>query len=275
MRDLQGKTAVVTGAGRGIGRATAVAFAEAGCCLALCDVAEEGLDETRTAIARRRPRCRIGSWRVDVADSEAMEGFAESVVEQFGTADVVVNNAGINVTARFENHTLERFRDVMDVNLGGVVHGCRSFLPYMRDGAGGHIVNISSAFGLVGAAGQTAYSASKFAVRGFSQALREELAEEDVDVSVVYPGCIGTAIVREAEIPDEEIAEKIRSYFDRFGTSPDVVAYRIVDAVRTGRQRVVVTPEAKLFDWLRRIVPTAGNRIANRLLARIVGIEPV
>lgn len=272
MNHLVDNIAVVTGAASGIGRATAIAFADAGCRVVCVDIDEVGLDETRARIERAVPDATIGLRTVDVADAEAMDELAASVVDEFDGVDIIVNNAGINITGRFDQHSLEDFQRTFDVNLWGVIHGCRAFLPYLRRQNRGHVVNISSIFGVVGVTGQAAYCASKFAVRGLSETLHEELAATDIGVSVVFPGCIDTDIIHDATIHDTTVADDIRNYFTTHGHAPAVVADRIVDAVRRNRHRVVVTPESHVLDLLRRLAPTLGNRIANRLMSRLLGL---
>ncbi len=274
MTPLTDRTVVITGAASGIGYACCLAFADAGCHIAAVDRNADGLSETADAIAEQTPGCRVNTYVVDVTDADAVDELAEDVADDFGDIHVVINNAGINVTGSFEEHSLEDFRRVFDVNLWGVIHGCRSFLPYLKRAGRGHIVNLSSLFGIVGVAGQSAYSASKFAVRGLSESLHEELADTDVSVTVVHPGCIKTSIIDDATIHDADSVDRIHDYFSKHGCEPDVVARRIVDAVEDNTHRLLVTAESRAFDWLRRITPTRGNRLANRLMGWMVGITP-
>ena len=271
MKRLTQRTAVVTGAASGIGRATALELADAGCHLALVDIDEAGLAESEQMVKRRGAR--TSCFAVDVGDAAAMEELAADVVEEFGEVHVVINNAGINVTASFEDHELEDFEKTFDVNFWGVVYGCRYFLPYLRQVDEAHIVNISSVFGIVGVAGQSAYSASKFAVRGLSESLHEELSDTSIGVTVVHPGCINTQIIHRARIADEELARRARAHFLSKGCRPEVVGQKIVAAVLADRHRLLVTPEAWVTDFLRRLIPTRGNRLANRMMARVLGVE--
>ncbi len=273
MQTLDSRIAVITGAASGIGRATAIAMADAGCHVALVDVDTDGLAEVLARISSDRPatsvRCK--AYEADVGDARAMEELTDEVISEFGAVHIVVNNAGINVTARFEDHSLEDFRRTFDVNLWGVIHGCHFFLPYLRRVDEAHIVNISSAFGIVGTAGQAAYCASKFAVRGLTETLHEELKDTSIGVTVVHPGCIATNIVNTAQFSDDQLAADSRAYFERNGCAPEKVAQRIVTAIRKNQHRVLVTPEARLFDLARRIAPTSGNRLANRALGVFLG----
>ena len=273
MKRLANRTAVITGAASGIGRATAQALAERGCHLALADIDAEGLAATKSLIAADHRDLDIRTYDVDVGDAERVERFASQVIDDFGAAHILVNNAGINVTARFEEHSLDDFRRTFDVNLWGVIHGCRSFMPHLRAADEAHIVNISSLFGILGTAGQAAYTASKFAVRGLSESLHEELASTSVGVSVVHPGCVDTNIVHSGKCYDPDQAEQIRQFFAKNGCSPDVVARRIVEAVESDAHRVLVTRETYVIDWIRRLMPTRGNRLAHRFMARFSGID--
>lgn len=273
MRSLQGKTAIITGAASGIGKATAIALAQRGLSLGLVDINAPALDDLQSHLQTSVEHLSFTTHRCDVSDPQAMEKMAQQAIAEHGGVDIVINNAGINITASFEEHTLRDFQRTFDVNLWGVIHGCRSFLPHLKTRPWGHLVNISSAFGIVGVASQSAYSASKFAVRGFSESLHEELADTPVDVSVVHPGCIATSIVESARIANADAVDEITAFFRDHGHDPDVVARRIIKAVERRTHRVVVTPEAYLLDLLRRLMPTTGNRIANRLMQRFMDTD--
>lgn len=273
MKELKQRVAIITGAASGIGRATALALAQSGCRCALVDLDETGLEETRRLVttAGGEAQCHLS----DVSNVSQMQALAEKVLADFHAVHILVNNAGINVTASFEEHSLEDFHRVMSVNLLGVVNGCHVFLPYLREVDEAHIVNISSIFGIVGVAGQTAYSASKFAVRGFTEALEEELKGSNVGVSVVYPGCINTNIIHSATIYEENLRSEAANYFQQNGLPPDAVARRILRAIRHNEPRVRITVESYLFDWLRRLAPITGNRLANSLMQRLVGVDDI
>ncbi|MFU8804735.1 MAG: SDR family NAD(P)-dependent oxidoreductase [Bradymonadaceae bacterium] len=271
MKKLDGRIAVITGAASGIGRSTALALARAGCRIALVDINPEELDETRRQITEAGGKA--DAFITDVSDAEQMQTLADDVIGTFGAVHIVVNNAGINVTASFDDHSLDDFERVLGVNLFGVIHGCHVFLPHLRQVDEAHIVNVSSVFGIVGVAGHAAYSASKFAVRGLSESLFEELHGSSIGVSVVHPGCINTNIVSASTMYDEGLRTQAASYFQRFGVSPDVVAVRIVRAIRRNEHRVRVTRETYLLDWMRRLAPMTGNHRANRLMQRLMGIK--
>ena len=180
MKKLSDRVAVVTGAAGGIGRATSLALAKEGCHLALCDVNTVGLEET-AAMARELGRT-VSTHIVDVSNKERMRAFAEEVVAQHGGVNILVNNAGVTVTAPFEHHSLEDFEWIVGINLWGVIYGCKFFLPYLQKADEAHIVNLSSLFGLLGVPSQTSYCATKFAVHGFSEALWVELRDQNIGV---------------------------------------------------------------------------------------------
>lgn len=274
MKRLANRIALITGAASGIGRATALALADAGCALALVDIDETGLAATKALIAADHPQLQVACFCTDVADGDAVDDLADQVIDTFGALHILVNNAGINITASFEEHSRRDFERTFAVNLWGVIHGCQAFLPHLRRVDEAHIVNISSLFGIVGVAGQSAYSASKFAVRGLSETLHEELRQTAIGVSVVHPGCIATNIVNDARIADAEVAAKARRHFADKGCAPAVVADHIVDAIQSDRHRVLVTAETHLGDWARRLLPTAGNRLFNAVIRRFMGTDP-
>src|SRR5680860_138574 len=210
MKTLDGKVVVITGAGSGIGRALALNVAAKGAILALSDVDEVGLLET-VERARTQTAREIRTDKLDVRDRDEMASYAASVKEQFGRVNVVVNNAGVALHGDFEEVSYEQFEWVMGINFWGVVNGTKEFLPHLVESGDGHVVNISSLFGLMGMPGQSAYNASKFAVRGFTEALRQEMlmAKHPVQVSCVHPGGIRTAIARNARTTESHDAATI------------------------------------------------------------------
>ncbi|MCB9700925.1 MAG: SDR family NAD(P)-dependent oxidoreductase [Myxococcales bacterium] len=269
MRNLRDRVAVVTGSASGIGRATAVALAERGADLALADVDEVGLRETARLVEAAGRRAT--THRVDVSAREAMEAFAADVLESHGRIHVVVNNAGVSVTAPFEDHSLEDFEWLMGVNFWGVVYGCKFFLPHIKAAGEGHIVNISSLFGLIGLPTQSSYAASKFAVRGFSESLRTELRPYGIGVTSVHPGGINTNIVKSSRFTETASGQKakvIRS-FEKTGWPPELVGRRIVEAIERDKARMLVGPETYVTDYAKRLVPELTNRLVDRLRRRM------
>jgi butyryl-CoA dehydrogenase len=258
MQQLHGRVAAITGAGSGIGRALAVELARRGAHLALCDVDEIGLADTVNRCEGREVK--VTSRLVDVAERAAVFEWADQVVADHGKTNLIVNNAGVAVAAPVDVMSFEDFDWLVQINLYGVVHGTQAFLPHLKAAGEGHVVNLSSVFGLVSIPSQSAYNAAKFGVRGFTDALRIELDIEDCGVSAttVHPGGIKTNIMRNARL-DETVRDMagerdMVSSFDRLAmTTPEKAARVIIAAVQRNKRRVLVGPDAKLFDLLSRL----------------------
>jgi len=254
MRQLAGRVAVVTGAASGIGRALGFALAAKGCDLALVDVDAEGLERTASELLALGATASL--HRVDVADRAAMERLAEDVIREHGRVHILVNNAGVSVSSLFEEQSLEDFEWLIGINFWGVVHGCKYFLPLLKQVEEAHIVNLSSLFGIVGVPTQSSYNASKFAVRGLSEALRAELAGTGVGVSVVHPGGVNTNIVRRGRMANEDERDELIATFERVGMAPDRAAAKIVRGIETNRARIRIGRETYALDWAKRAFPT-------------------
>ena len=257
-RNLSGKVGVVTGAGSGIGRATALALAERGANLAICDVDDVGLAETADRIKALGRE--VFSQTVDVAQADAMQAFAQATRSALGRVDIVVNNAGIGLAGLFVDVPLEAWTKILGINISGVIHGCHAFLPGMIEAdAGGHIVNIASMAGYCQAPGMTAYGTTKFGVLGFSECLRAELSVHGIGVTAVCPGVINTAIVRTSKMyglnEDPELREQGIRAFERRNYSPERVAQKILRAVQKNRGVAPISPEAWAGYWVKRLVP--------------------
>jgi NADP-dependent 3-hydroxy acid dehydrogenase YdfG len=263
---VTGQIAVVTGAGSGIGRATAHALAAKGARVAICDV-----DRTRVeAVAAELGERVLVARAVDVSDRAQMEAFAAAVHEHAPAADVVVNNAGVAVAGAFLDTKLDDIDWLLGINLRGVVHGCHFFAPAMAERGRGQIVNIASIFGIFPAPNSTAYVASKFAVLGFSQSLRAELAPRGVGVTAICPGMIATQIVADARHGGEMETKrsKIVETFKTRGAPPSLVADAIVEAVRTNPAVRTVGRDARVVAAMYRAAPRLATRLAAMVARR-------
>ncbi|HEY1810841.1 MAG TPA: SDR family NAD(P)-dependent oxidoreductase [Kofleriaceae bacterium] len=263
--NLQDRVVVVTGAGSGIGRATALAFAKQGARIAACDVDQARLDTLKTELGDRA----LVVSRVDVSDRNQMSGFAGAVHAVAPAADVVVNNAGVAVGGSFLETSLDDWDWVVNINLLGVVHGCHFFAPKMVErGAGGHIVNISSIFGIYPATQTSAYVATKFAVRGFSLSLRDELAPHKIGVTAICPGMIATEIINDGRMAgqlDGKRRTKMAKTFAARGLPPAKVADAILAAVATNPAVRTVGRDARVLAALTRVAPNSVSRLGSRL----------
>lgn len=267
MNNLNGRIAAITGAGSGIGRALAEELSRRGAHLALSDVNEVGLAET---VARCEGRgVKVTSQIVDVADRAAVEAWADLVVDEHGAVNLIFNNAGVAVAATVESISYEDFEWLMNINFWGVVHGTKAFLPHLKAAGEGHVVNVSSVFGLVSIPSQSAYNAAKFAVRGFTDALRIELEIDPCGVSAttIHPGGIATNIARDARVDDSvaDVAgstEEAMVEFDKFlRTPPEKAARQILKAVERNRRRALIGPDAVVFDAVSRLPAGLYQRV--------------
>jgi NAD(P)-dependent dehydrogenase (short-subunit alcohol dehydrogenase family) len=263
MTSITGKVAVVTGAGSGIGRALTYELARRGATVAISDVDEVGLAETAKRVGVIGAH--LHEQRLDVTDRPAVLAYADTVAAEFGVVNIVINNAGIAFTGDIEAMSYEQIERVMDVDFWGVVNGTKAFLPHVIASGGGHIVNISSLFGLMSIPGQSAYNAAKFAVRGFTEALRQEMivAGHPVNVTCVHPGGIKTAIARNAGAVAGHDPAALAQFFDAklARTSPESAARSILRAVTSDRPRAVVGLDAKVLDVLVRLVGARYERL--------------
>jgi NADP-dependent 3-hydroxy acid dehydrogenase YdfG len=272
MTQVRGKVAVVTGAGSGIGRALACELGRRGAVLAISDVDEAGLAETAKQL--RVIGAKVSVARLDVTDRAAVLRYADDVVAEFGTVNIVINNAGIAFTGDVEQMSFEQIERVVDVDFWGVVNGTKAFLPHLIASGDGHVVNVSSLFGLMAVPGQSAYNAAKFAVRGFTEALRQEMLvnRHPVRVTCVHPGGIKTAIARNAGAVEGHDAAQLAEFFDRklARTSAESAARTIVRAIIGNRPRSVVGLDAKALDLLVRVAGPAYQRLVALTVGRTV-----
>ncbi|MGB7167139.1 MAG: SDR family oxidoreductase [Mycobacterium sp.] len=269
MEGFAGKVAAVTGAGSGIGRALAVELARSGASVAISDVNTEGLAQTEEQLkAIGTP---VRSDRLDVTEREAFHLYADQINEHFGKVNQIYNNAGIAYTGDVDISQYKDIERVMDVDFWGVVNGTKAFLPHLIASGDGHIVNVSSLFGLMAMPGQAAYNAAKFAVRGFTEALRQEMTlnREPVKVTSVHPGGIKTAIARNATTAEGVDPAAQSTFFDKrlASTSPQRAAEIILQGVAKNKARVLVGRDAVVLDLIVRITGSGYQR----LFAPVVG----
>ena len=271
MSPFEGKVAVITGAGSGIGRALALNLAAQGAHLALSDIDNEGL--TNTVRQAEALGATVKSDRLNVAEREAVLAYADTVVARFGQVHQVYNNAGIAYNGDVENTEFKDIERIIDVDFWGVVNGTKAFLPHLIASRDGHVVNISSVFGLIAVPGQSAYNAAKFAVRGFTEALRQEMlvAQHPVKVTCVHPGGIKTAVARNATVAEGQDAQGFAEFFDKHMArhTPEMAAAKILDAVGKGRARAVVGWDAKALDILARAIGPAYQRVIAAAVSRL------
>jgi hypothetical protein len=271
VRELNDKVVVITGAASGIGRALAVETARRGAVLALSDVDLPGLQGTADLVEQATGRsARLD--RLDVRDREAWSAYAATVVGELRRVNVVVNNAGVALSGDVADLEHEHLTQVMDVDFWGVVHGTRAFLPHLIASGDGAVVNMSSLFGLLAVPGQSAYNAAKFAVRGFTEALRQEMLvhRHPVTVTCVHPGGVRTAIARNAAAADGVDQARNAEFFDRHlaRTTPERAAEVIVEGMLAGRPRVLVGADAKLLDAFVRLTGSGYQRVVAGVTGR-------
>ncbi|NKF24267.1 SDR family NAD(P)-dependent oxidoreductase [Solimonas marina] len=268
MKSFHDKVAAITGAGSGMGRELAIELAKQGCHVAISDVNENGLAETVEQL--KAYSVRVTAQSLDVANREAVYAWADQVVADHGKVNLVFNNAGVALGATLEGVSYEDFEWIMNINFWGVVYGSKAFLPHLRASGDGHVINTSSVFGLFAVPGNGCYNASKFAVRGFNECLRQELelTRAPVSLTSVHPGGIKTGIAQSARMTkslEGVLAKDEKSAKDNFDklfiTTANRAALIILKAVQGNKRRVLVGPDAKLFDVMVRMLPAAHQRL--------------
>jgi short-subunit dehydrogenase len=268
--NLTNRVAVITGAGSGIGRATALAMARRGCHLALADIIEAGAKET--ARAAQALGVRATAHRLDVADRDAVRAFPEAVKAAHQQVDLLMNNAGVALAGTFEQVGEADFEWLMEINFHGVVRMTRAFLPLLHSSDDARVVNVSSIFGIITPPGMAAYSASKFAVRGFSNVLRHELEGSTVGVSVVHPGGVATAISKSARIPagvsGEEVESRRKAMEKLLRMPPERAGELIVRGIEKRQARILVGSDAKVAALLERLAPVGYWNLLKRATKR-------
>ena len=267
---LSERTAVITGAASGIGRAVSVALARRKCNLALADIDDKGLIKTAELVAKEGVR--VSCHRLDVGNPDAVAAFPQVVKADHPGVDVLVNNAGVALGGTFDVVSAEDFEWLFGINFWGVVRMTRAFLPTLKTSDEARLVNLSSLFGLVAPPGQTAYVASKFAVRGFSESLRHELKGSTVGVTVVHPGGVATSIADKARAPAgapaEEVARQASAMKKILRLPPEVAGETIVRGIERRKPRVLVGNDAKLLALIERLLPVSNWPVIERLMNR-------
>ena len=274
MTAISGSAVAVTGAASGIGRALALELAARGADLALADRDEAGLAAVAAEIAKAGAR-KVTVHRVDVGEDNQIAGFAETATSAHPSLNILINNAGVTLLGQFHEIDQAQMEWLFNINFWGTVHATRAFLPQLARQREAHIVNVSSIFGIVAPPGQTAYCASKFAVRGFSESLRHELAVagSPVRLSVVHPGGVATSIVRNSRtgtgVSDNTRRAQAIEWFDASAkTTPVAAARTIIDGVEKNRPRILIGSDARLMDLLQRFLPATYWSVLQRRLGR-------
>lgn len=275
MKQFAGKVAAVTGAGSGIGRALALELAQRKCHLSLCDIDAEALQQTVTEV--NAFGVNVTSRTVDVAQRDAVYEWAEATVRDHGKVNLVFNNAGVALVTTVEGADYAELEWIMGINFWGVVYGTKAFLPHLKAAGEGHIINLSSVFGIAGIPGQCGYNAAKFAVRGFTECLREELDIQrcGVSASSVHPGGIKTNIARRARNNGTVAAlgmdiDPSGDAFEKAArTTPAQAAQIILRGVEKNKRRILVGPDAHVIDWIVRIFPSRYQGVVIWLMRKV------
>lgn len=251
MYSLSGKVVLVTGAGSGIGKALAELLSKKGARLALADWDAEALKATADAL-----KTPVIFEKYDVADKNATEAFANKAIKHYGQVDVVINNAGVALLQKVQDMSYDDLKWLMDINFWGVVYGTHAVLPQMLERGTGYVVNISSLYGQIAWPANSAYCAAKFAVRGYTEVMTQDLKGTGVKALSVHPGGIQTNIVRNARVADEKTKKGIVGSFDKLAmTSPESAAAQIVRAMEKGKVKLIIGQDAKALDRIQRLMP--------------------
>ncbi len=268
--NFQDKVAAITGAGSGMGQALALALASRGCHVAIADINEPALGETRSLIEAQHA-VKVTEHTLDVADRQAVEQFAADVVAGHGKVNMIFNNAGVSVTDTVEHMRYEDFEWLMGINFWGVIYGSKAFLPYLQQVDEAHVINTSSIFGVIAVPSQSAYNASKFAVRGFTYAMRGELTETHIGVSCVQPGGVKTNIIKSSRyVAADNNAPTREEFINRFeeiaGLTSAQAAEQILRGVLANKAQILVGRDARLAALLERLAPVRYLRVVASFL---------
>ncbi|GLG84475.1 SDR family NAD(P)-dependent oxidoreductase [Acinetobacter calcoaceticus] len=267
MKNFKNKVAAITGAGSGIGQQLAILLAKQGCHLSLSDINEKGLQQT-VELLKPYSTISVTTKKLDVSDREAVKQWAQETVQDHGSVNLIFNNAGVALGSTVEGATYEDLEWIVGINFWGVVYGTKEFLPFIKQTQDGHIINISSLFGLTAQPTQSAYNATKFAVRGFTESLRQELDIEKSGVSslCVHPGGIRTNIAKSAKMSDSlnslgmDPTKSIQNFDKLLRTPPEEAARQILQAVLKNKRRLLIGSDAKILDAFQRVFPTGYQR---------------
>jgi len=275
---LQDSVIAITGAGSGIGRSLALECARQGAMLAISDINLEALQVTKSQVLAQSPNTDVLIHEINVADKDQVFQWSEDVFAHFGKVNVIINNAGVALSATVEAMQYEDFEWLMDINFWGVVHGCKAFLPHLKKSSWGHIVNVSSLFGLISTPNTSAYNAAKFAVKGFSESLRIELmmTHKQLDLSCVHPGGIKTNIANYARDGGDKVGsagrmstqERSDNFNDKFAkTTPEQAAKIIINGIIKKQPRILVGLDAKILDLLQRFLPVKYQKVVKKVFS--------
>ncbi|EKU38173.1 SDR family NAD(P)-dependent oxidoreductase [Acinetobacter sp. AYS6] len=267
MKNFKNKVAAITGAGSGIGQQLAILLAKQGCHLSLSDINEKGLAQT-VELLKPYSDITVTTKKLDVSDREAVKQWAQETVQDHGSVNLIFNNAGVALGSTVEGATYEDLEWIVGINFWGVVYGTKEFLPFIKQTQDGHIINISSLFGLTAQPTQSGYNATKFAVRGFTESLRQELDIEKSGVSslCVHPGGIRTNIAKSAKMSDSlnslgmDPTKSIQNFDKLLRTPPEEAARQILQAVLKNKRRLLIGSDAKILDAFQRLFPTGYQR---------------
>ena len=267
MKNFKNKVAAITGAGSGIGQQLAILLAKQGCHLSLSDINEKGLEQT-VELLKPYSTITVTTKKLDVSDREAVKQWAQETVQDHGSVNLIFNNAGVALGSTVEGATYEDLEWIVGINFWGVVYGTKEFLPFIKQTQDGHIINISSLFGLTAQPTQSGYNATKFAVRGFTESLRQELDIEKSGVSslCVHPGGIRTNIAKSAKMSDSlnslgmDPTKSIQNFDKLLRTPPEEAARQILQAVLKNKRRLLIGSDAKILDAFQRVFPTGYQR---------------
>lgn len=264
MKDLHGKVAVITGAGSGIGRALAYRLHREEVALALADIDLQGLKKTEELLQKENRGIRLQIYPVDVSNRERVYEFAKNVTDSFGKVDILINNAGVSSSGKVLELTYGTLEWTININLWGVIYCTKAFLPYLANATEASIINVSSVYGLLGIPGQAAYCASKFAVRGFTESLRQELFGSHITVTVVFPGGIKTNIARNSrsdyQLTPETYEKALQRFEESLKTTPEEAARLIIQGIKNKSPRVLIGKDARKIDFLARLKPNTYDK---------------